>query len=303
MPELPEVTTTANILNQKLKGLTIRDVWTDYGSSFHAGKQNIKDKNYFTYFKKVVTGKKFLSVSRRAKNVLMYLSDNKTVLVHMKMTGHLLYGRYVFDGKHWLPPRGTPLDDPFNGFIHLAFSLSNGNTLVLSDMRKFAKVAVLNTKTLATADDIEKLGPEPLERTFTFAVFQKCLAQKPAGKIKTVLMDQTVVAGIGNIYSDEVLWKSGIHPLSRAGKIPVSYLKLLYKAIQTILAQGIRLGGDSLSDYRNPLGEKGGYQDIHKAYRRTGERCKRAGCRGIMHRKVIGGRSAHYCSVHQKLFR
>src|ERR1035437_5495444 len=114
MPELPEVQTTSNILNKKIKGLRILDVWTDYDSVFHKGKNNIKDKNYFIIFKKEIIGKKVLSVKRRAKNVLINVSGNnekakalvagKTILVHMKMTGHLLYGKYHFDGKKWFPP-------------------------------------------------------------------------------------------------------------------------------------------------------------------------------------------------------
>ncbi len=301
MPELPEVETTAHILHAKIKGLRITDVWTDYGSVFHAGKQNIKDKHYFFYFKKQAMGKTVTSVSRRGKNVLIHVSGNKTILVHMKMTGHLLYGHYAFEHGKWIPPKGTPLADPFNGFIHLAFALSNKNTLVLSDMRKFAKVCVLNTDTLAESDDLEHIGPEPLGRNFTYGLFTERLALRPTGKIKSVLMDQEIIAGIGNIYSDEVLWLSGIHPLARAGKITEKKLKALYKNIIRILQQSIAIGGDSLSDYRNPLGEKGGYQNIHKAYRQTGKPCKRKGCRGIMQRMIVGGRSAHFCSVHQKL--
>lgn len=302
MPELPEVQTTASILNKITKGLGIIDVWTDYGSAYHAGKNNIKDKKYFSFFKEQVTGKKILSVSRRAKNVLINVSGNKTILVHMKMTGHLLYGKFTFARGAWLPPKDGPLADPFNRFIHLAFSLSNKNTLVLSDVRKFAKVFVFDTDKMAATDDLKKLGPEPLESGFTYSIFKDQLQKKPSGKIKTVLMDQEIIAGIGNIYSDEVLWLSGIHPLSRAGNIPEAQLKLLYKNILTTLKQSIEIGGDSLSDYRNPYGERGGYQDIHKVYRKTGKPCAKAGCKGLIKRLRIGGRSAHYCPLHQKLY-
>ena len=215
MPELPEVQTTAHILNKVAKGLRIADVWTDYGSAFHTGKDNIKDKNYFVFFKKQVVGRKIVGVTRRAKNILIGLSGSKTILVHMKMTGHLLYGNYTFSGGSWLPPKNGPLADPFNRFIHLAFIFSNKKVLVLSDMRKFAKVTLFDTDKIDTMNDLKKLGPEPLEKDFSYAVFKKQLQKRPNGKIKTVLMDQEVIAGIGNIYSDEVLWLSGIHPLSR----------------------------------------------------------------------------------------
>jgi len=302
MPELPEVQTTAHILNKIAKGLRITDVWTDYGSAFHAGKGNIKDKNYFLSFKKQVVGKTILGVARRAKNVLIRVSGNKTILVHMKMTGHLLYGKYTFNGREWLPPKVGPLADPFNRFIHLAFSLSNTNVLVLSDMRKFAKVYVFDTDKIDEANDLKKLGPEPLEKDFTYEIFQGQILKRPKGKIKTVLMDQELIAGIGNIYSDEVLWLSGIHPLSLPARIPEKNLKLLYKNINVILKRSIAIGGDSLSDYRNPYGERGGYQNIHKVYRQTGKLCKRKGCGGIIKRIKVGGRSAHYCPKHQKLY-
>ena len=154
---------------------------------------------------------------------------------------------------------------------------------------------------MSDTPDLLKLGPEPLEKSFTYKIFKERLYKKPNGKIKTVLMDQTIISGIGNIYSDEVLWMSGIHPLSRVKKIPEKNLKSLYESITKVLNESIKVGGDSMSDYRNPLGEKGGYQKIHKVYRRTGEKClKKDG--GIIRRIKVGGRSAHYCDVHQKLF-
>ena len=309
MPELPEVQTTANILNRKIKGLRILDVWTDYDSSFHAGKNNIKDKKYFPIFRKEIINKTILGVERRAKNVLINVSGNlptgqagKTILVHMKMTGHLLYGKYKFDGKKWSPPSVGPLSDPYNRFIHLAFSLSDKNTLVLSDTRKFAKVFAYDTDKMSEMSDLNKLGPEPLQTGFTYKIFKERLFLKSRGKIKTVLMDQNIIAGIGNIYSDEVLWMAGIHPETKVEKIPENILKILYESVIKILTQSIKVGGDSMSDYRNPHGEKGGYQNIHKVYRRTGEKCQKKDG-GIIRRIKVGGRSAHYCDKHQILAR
>jgi len=300
MPELPEAQTTASILNKKIKGLRILDVWTDYNSAFNKGKNNIKDKKYFSYFKKEVLNKEVFGVTRRAKNVLINVSQNKTILVHMKMTGHLLYGKYKFKNGKWLPQRDSSLSDPYNRFIHLAFSLSNKDTLVLSDARKFAKVFVFDTDKINKIPDLEKLGPEPLEKSFTYKVFRERLYKKSNGKIKTVIMDQTIIAGIGNIYSDEALWYSSIYPAIRVKDISEEKLKLLYKNIVKILKESIKVGGDSMSDYRNPLGEKGGYQKMHKVYRRIGEKCKMKGCSGIVRRIKVGGRSAHFCDVHQK---
>lgn len=307
MPELPEVQTTVNILNKKIKNLKILDVWTDYNSPFHKGKDNIKNRKYFSFFKKEIIGKRIIGAERRAKNVLINVSGNdakgrpdKTILVHMKMTGHLLYGKYSFNGKKWLPPNDKYLSDPFNRFIHLAFKLSNGNTLVLSDTRKFAKVFVFDTKKISDVSDLKKLGPEPLDKRFTYKIFVEKLYKKPNGKIKTVIMDQEIISGIGNIYSDEVLWLSNIHPMRLVKNISDKKLKTLYKNVIKVLRESISVGGDSMSDYRNPEGKKGGYQNIHKVYRQTGNICKKKNCKGIIKRIIVGGRSSHYCPIHQK---
>ena len=307
MPELPEVQTTVNGLNQHVVGLKIVDVWTDYRSVSHIGKDNIKDKIFFTSFKKKILGKKIAGASRRAKNVLIHLSSGSTILIHMKMTGHIMYGRYKFDKKKtkdpWTPVDEGPLKDPFNKFIRLAFTLSDKKQLVLSDMRRFAKVTLIESKNLEESPHLKGIGPEPLTKKFTYEVFKKQIRNRPSGRIKNVLMDQTLIAGIGNIYSDEALFRSNIHPESRVAKIPEKNLKLLYPAIKEVLKKGLDFGGDSTSDYRNLKGERGRFQAEHKVYRRKGKPCPKTGCKGIIVRKVVGGRSAHFCPVHQKLFR
>ena len=113
-------------------------------------------------------------------------------------------------------------------------------------------------------------------------------------------MDQSVVAGIGNIYSDEILWQAGVHPERAVKKISQTEMKKIWQAMKNILHKSISLGGDSMSDYRNIFGERGSFQKVHNVYRKTGEKCRKKGCGGIIMRKVVGGRSAHFCSVHQK---
>jgi formamidopyrimidine-DNA glycosylase len=311
MPELPEVQTTVDGLNATVKGLRITDVWTAYKSGFHSGKDNIKDPAYFTYFKKNVIGKKIKIVTRRAKNILIHTTGGKdkkemTILVHMKMTGHILYGSYIRtkDKKVdvWESKLKTgPLADPFNKFIRLVFSLSNGKHLALSDMRKFAKVTLIPTAETEKSLHLMHLGVEPFDPAFTYAKFKELLFKRANGRIKNVLMDQTLIAGVGNIYSDEALWRAGINPEERVENAPEEKLKVLYKAVIEVLKRGIDFGGDSMSDYRNIYGESGGFQAQHQAYRRTGKPCTKPGCNGIIARKVVGGRSAHFCSVHQKL--
>jgi len=288
MPELPEVQTTVSGLKRVLPGLVISDVWTEYNSPYFHGGDTIKDPEFFKYFKKKIKGAKVLDVARRAKNILIHLSNGHTILIHMKMTGHVMYGNYN-------------RKDPYNRFIRFIITFSNGKTMELCDTRKFAKVTLLPTPTMHDTVHLKGIGPEPLEKIFTFAVFLKQINKKLTGKIKLVLMDQTVIAGIGNIYADESLWRAGIHPETIVKDVSEYKLKELYKAIQSTLAMGIDFGGDSMSDYRNIDGERGQFQEKHQAYRRTGKKCQKKGCAGIITRMVVGGRGTHYCNVHQIL--
>ncbi len=303
MPELPEVQTTVDGINAEIKGLKIDDVWTDYGSSFHAGKNNIKNPKYFALFKKDVANTKVTHASRQGKNVLIHLSNHKTVLIHMKMTGHLMYGKYILKNKEWKPvAKDGPLLDPYNKYIHLVFIFSNKHHLVFSDLRKFAKVFIFNTEDEHKIEDLMHLGPDPLKSDFTEKIMIERLQKKQKTPMKQVLMDQHIISGIGNIYSDEMLWESGISPLSKPSKVPLSEYKKLFKAMKVVLKKGIDFGGDSDSDYRNIYGERGKFQHRHNAYRRTGKPCTKKGCNGTIQRKMIGGRSGHFCDTHQILY-
>ena len=284
MPELPEVQTTVNGLNQTVKGKKIVDVQTNYNSPHYVGRDDIKNPKFFALFRKKVKGTKILKAERRAKNILIHLSNRQTILVHMKMTGHFVYNR------------------PATTFVRLDFKLNNGKHLVLSDLRKFAKVTLVKTDELEKSFHLEHLGPEPLDKNFQFPNFNFQIQKKPKGRIKQVLMDQSLISGIGNIYSDEILWRIGIHPLSHPNKIPKKNLKAMFRAMKETLKKGLDLGGDSTSDYRNIGGEKGKFQNHHQAYKKTGRKCGRKDCGGIIKRIVIGARSAHFCPVHQKLF-
>ncbi|MDO8569348.1 MAG: DNA-formamidopyrimidine glycosylase [bacterium] len=296
MPELPEVQTTVNGLNKTVRGKKIVDVETSYNSSYHAGKDNIKNPKFFAIFKKKIRGKKILKAERRGKNVLIHITSGYTILVHMKMTGHFIYDR------------------PATTFVRLDFKLDNGKHLVLSDMRKFAKVTLVKTSELEKSLHIKHLGPEPLENNFQFSIFSSQLKKKPRGKIKQVLMDQSLISGIGNIYSDEILWHANVHPLSHPNKIPDRNLKAMFVATKAILKKGLDFGGDSMSDYRNIKGEKGKFQEHHRAYQKHKTKCLKKGrsalrasgsksCSGVLEKMRVGGRSAHFCPVHQTLYK
>jgi formamidopyrimidine-DNA glycosylase len=310
MPELPEVQTTVDGLKKTVVGLTIQDVWTDLARNDIARpdyRETIKYLPFYEHFKLSVRGAKILSAERRAKNILINLSGGVTILIHMKMTGHIMYGSYAYDKSEntWAPDANETNDalrDPFNKFLHVVFTFTNGRQLVLSDMRHFAKVTLLSTAAAHDTRHLKGIGPEPLDKAFTYAVFKTRLATKASGRIKTVLMDQTVIAGVGNIYSDEALWLAGIHPESREAMIPEKKLKELFVAVLAVLKKGIDFGGDSTSDYRRIDGTRGKFSAEHNAYRLTGKPCRKPKCKGVILRKVVGGRSAHFCSIHQALF-
>ncbi len=279
MPELPEVHTTVEGLKTVIIGKTIESVWSDFHlKTAHRGRETIKNKKYFDEFKKKVIGAKIISVERRGKNILINLNNKFTIVVHMKMTGHLMYGA----------------TDPY---VHLIFKLKNSKDLVLSDMRKFASVTIHKKSELDLGLGIDALDPK-----FKAKELFEIIHKKGKMPIKSALLDQSALAGIGNIYSDEILWEVGIHPLSPAGAVPEKKFAEIFKVMQKILRFSIKHGGDSKSDYRNAFGGKGNFQNFHQAYGRRKEKCPKKRCPGIIERIVVKGRSAHFCPIHQKMY-
>ena len=295
MPELPEVHTTTTGLNKVMPGHRITAVWSDWPRILRHG--NLDD------FRKAVVGQEVLSVTRRAKHILIHLTSDRTIGIHMKMTGHLLYGKWKLVGKKWLVDdneKNNALRDPYNRFIHFMFDLSNGKQVAFCDTRKFGKVALETTSNIAHSPLLSHLGPEPLTAKFTRKIFEERIMKRKKSKIKTVLLDQTIIAGIGNIYSDEILWRADVNPERRVESLEERELTKIFENIKPLLKKGIDLGGDSMSDYRNINGERGKFQNNHMAYRRTGQSCQMRGCSGTIKRKMVNGRSAHFCSLHQK---
>jgi formamidopyrimidine-DNA glycosylase len=306
MPELPEVHTTVTGLQKVLPGLSVTDVWSDMWSTSKLARNTIKDKTYFPYFTKYTCNQKVLQVRRRAKHILIDLENGFTIIIHMKMTGHLMYGNYRQDKKYngrewgWVPVvSNSPLSDPYNRHIHVVFTLSDKKQLVFCDSRKFGTIVVEKTATLHT-ERLAHLGPEPLETTFTQNNFKERIMKSPTRAIKTVLMDQSIVAGIGNIYSDEMLHRAKILPTRTPTSLTTKEYQLLFTAMKEVLLRGIDFGGDSTSDYRNINGARGAFHENHLVYLRTREKCLRKGCKGTIEKKTIGGRSAHFCTTCQK---
>jgi len=309
MPELPEVETTVKGLKSKVLFRAFIDVWSDW-------KKIVKKPKNFREFVKEIKNKKIKKIWRRAKNIIFDLSEGYSLLAHQKMTGHLLVGNWKLEDKKWKPVGKGPLNDPYNRFLHLIFFLNDppsrkasdersGKMLALSDLRKFAKVELWKTEELLNSKEFKNLGPEPLEKDFTFDKFKKRLLwQNPPsprlrkGKVKQILMDPYVIAGIGNIYSSEVLWQAKIHPEKNVAKLSDSELRLLYHAIRKILQLAVKLGGESFSDYRKVDGSKGNFDTERKVYKREGQKCQR--CKTQIKRLKFAGRSAFFCPVCQK---
>ncbi len=289
MPELPEVQTTVSYLAKKLVGLKFTDVWSDR-------EKPLNQAGGVASLRKAIKDKKILKVWRRAKFIVIDIEGPKSLFIHQKISGHLLYGKLKFaDGAWQSTAKGPIRDDPKNKYLRVVFSLKNGYNLALSDLRRFGRILLVNDNDLASVKELAKLGPEPLD--ISFKEFRELFRRK-RGKLKPVLMDPFFVVGIGNIYADEILWESGLHPLSRVENLDEKDIKKIYDWTHKILRQAIKYKGSSMDDYRVPSGEKGEYQNHQKAYQKTGQKClKKDG--GVIERLVIGARSAHFCPKHQ----
>jgi formamidopyrimidine-DNA glycosylase len=296
MPELPEVQTTVNYLKKALPGRKIVRLWTDWPKA-------VKRPASFKEFEKALLGSKILDIRRRGKNILIALSGGKTLLIHQKMTGHLLVGRWKQQKGKWISLISGPLkDDPLNGYLHLIFWLDNGRQMALSDLRKFAKVELYFHSVIERKKDnlgikeLDELGPEPLAKNFSFGNFKARLRGRKAA-IKKILMDQKIIAGIGNIYADEILWAAKVHPKTEANKLTSYQLKAIYDSIGPILREALKKQGTSFGDYRKPDGTQGAYQKARRVYGRENQACPRCGAK--IKRLKLGQRSAHYCPTCQ----
>ena len=272
-------------LKKKVLQRTFLNVWTD-------APKLIKKPKRFADFEKGIKRKRILEIYRRAKNIIFELSGGCSLLVHPKMTGHFLIGNWSLTDNSWHAEKRGPMKEKVNSYIHMMFWLDKGPMLALSDLRKFAKVELWRTEELKESEYFKSLGPEPLEKEFSFKIFKDIITMT-RGKIKPVLMNPKVIAGIGNIYSDEILWRARLHPLRDTRSIKEKELKEIYNNIKKVLVSAIKLRGESISDFRDPQGKKGFFDTERRVYQREGEKCRR--CGSIIKRLKVGGRSAHFC--------
>ena len=292
MPELPEVETIVRELQKKVRGETFKSLWTD-------APNMVRKPSRLAEFEKLLAGKMVTDIHRRGKYILFSLSGGYTLLVHQRMTGHFLIGKWKKDKKKWVPAeKGPIMSDPANRFLHLLFFFQSGHMLGFSDLRKFAKFEVWKTDKLLASDKMNELGIDPTSSNFTFDAFKKALRKRKKGKIKAILMDQSIISGIGNIYSSEILWEARISPFRDINSLKENDLKEIYKAIKKILTKALQVKGESFSDYRDIYGKKGGFNPFIKVYKRNGKPCFRCGT--IIKTAKIGGRTAYYCPHCQK---
>lgn len=275
MPELPEVETIVRYLRPKIRGKRILGIWSNTPRLF---RQNVQ----LPVLNKLLLGRKIMDAVRLGKNLIFMLEGNYDLYLHLMMTGKLLWNPRNVRGPH----------------IRFRMRLSGGGILVLHDIRKFGWIRLIRrSPTSRGKSGFEKLNLGPDALSLSFQKFRDVF-KKRKGAIKPLLLNQSVISGIGNIYSDEILWYAGIYPKRKADSLGYREVKKLYSALRHILGLAIRKGGASARDYRKPDGSKGGYYEIRKAYQRTGERCSLEGA--VIKRIKIGQRSAHFCPHHQK---
>ena len=287
MPELPEVQTVANSLARKIKGKVFCDCRLKAPKMAKPGN-----------FRSMIKNLKVKSVRRRAKMIVIGLTGDKFLLVHLKMTGQLIYvdraGR-ASGGGHPINSQGINLRQP-NKFTRIILDFKDGSRLLFHDVRKFGWMRIVDKEQLAKLN--EQFGVEPLSGGFTLKKFKKVLERRPKLKIKQLLMAQELIAGIGNIYADESLFVAGLSPLRPAKSLKPAEIKKLRQAIIKKLKAAVKLGGTSVNTFVRPSGEQGGFAAKLKVYQRGGEKCFR--CRTVLKKIKLGGRGTVYCPNCQK---
>lgn len=286
MPELPEVETIRRDLSKLIIGKEIAKVVLN--------KPKIV-KSPSKEFVKVLTGNKIKSLSRRGKLLIAELEKGGWVLIHLKMTGQLIYrrGKTLITGGH---PQPFDLDDLPNKYSHVILEFKDGGKLFFNDMRQFGYMKLVDKKELDNA--LAKYGIEPLLKNFTLPALQTVLKNKTT-PIKAVLLSQPHIAGIGNIYADETCFMAGILPSRRAHKLTLDEISRLHKACHVIIKKAVEKRGTTFRDYRDPAGDKGNYVKYLKVYGRGGEKCLK--CKVSILQKVrVAGRGTVYCLKCQK---
>jgi formamidopyrimidine-DNA glycosylase len=282
MPELPEVEIIKRSLFKMINKAKILNI--------RISNYNLRYKIPKTFRKKLIN-KKILKISRRSKYIIFYFRDI-LLLVHLGMTGKLLLKKTknskIFKTRFYYDLNIIPKHN------HIYFTLSNGLTLIYNDVRRFGFFKLYNHKKLNNIKYIQKLGLEPLNKSFNLMYFRKFI-KKRKKNIKNLLMDQTFISGLGNIYVNEALFMSKINPLRFCNNLNDTEIIRLIKCIKKILQLSILKGGSSIRDFKNTLGKSGSFQQFFYVYGKTNKTCSRISCKGVIKKIIISNRSSFYC--------
>lgn len=289
MPELPEVETVRRGLHNLVIGRTVKSVDSDWPKSFPNAPGDVEE---------FLVGATITDVRRRAKVLLIDLDTDYSLVVHLKMTGQLVFrGEQVFGAGH---PNDSLVGELPDKSTRVTFEFTDKSHLYFNDQRKFGWVRLLPTVEIPNIDFMKKVGPEPLSDDFTPKVFIERIRKRANTTIKAALLDQTVLAGIGNIYADEGLWGAKIHSAMRVRDISDAKLKTLHKELRFVLELAIEKGGSTDRNYVNAEGKKGSYIDFARVFRREGLDCPRHPGTKI-EKSRVAGRGTHTCPKCQQL--
>lgn len=288
MPELPEVETVKRGLENLIIGKEFLEVETDNFKSFPNNKNSVES---------FLIGAIVTKIRRRAKVLIIDLSTGYTLMIHLRMTGQLVYvGSSRFGAGH---PNDSLISKLPDKSTRVIFTFTDGTHLYFNDQRKFGWVKLVATELVSEDSFMQKVGPEPLEKAFTSEVFISRVRKRKGTTIKSAILDQTVLAGIGNIYADEGLWASGIHPAIRVYDVSNQQLAKLHQELIKVLKLSIKKGGSTDRNYVNAEGKKGSYIDFAKVFRREGQPCYICGT--LIEKSRVAGRGTHTCRVCQPL--
>jgi formamidopyrimidine-DNA glycosylase len=289
MPELPEVETVRTGLQQFLPGKTVATVTYDWPKGFPNAASDVQA---------FLVGAVITGIRRRAKILLIDLNTNYTLVIHLKMTGQMVFRApgASFGAGH---PNASLVGELPDKSTRVTFTFTDNSKLFFNDQRKFGWVRLMPTLEVENLDFFQKVGPEPLAATFSAVDFATRLNRRSKSGIKTVLLDQTIIAGVGNIYADESLWGAKIHPETKVRDVPVTQMHALYEALRAVLALSIEKGGSTDRNYVNAEGKRGSYLTFANVFRREGKPCPRCGT--IIIKTKVAGRGTHTCPHCQKL--
>lgn len=288
MPELPEVETVVRGLNRLILKKKIVQVKHDWPKSFPNLEKDVND---------FMIGAEILKVQRRGKAIIIKLNNGWVLVTHLRMTGQMVYrGEENWGAGH---PNDDFLNDLPNKSTRVEIDFEDQTKLFFNDQRKFGYMKLLPEPEIEELPFFVKLGPEPLEDNFTVEIFKERLLKKKNSLVKPTILDQSVIAGVGNIYADEALWRAKIHPETRIKDFSNIDFKNLHESIRFVMNKSIEKGGSTDRNYVNADGSRGNYLEYAAVYHKNGQPCKRCGTE--ISKIRVGGRGTHFCENCQKI--